>query len=125
MITNLIADDLKLSPEEGFGGYGKLGTGVGEGIPLFVKFISSTIGVMTIIAIIWFAFVLVTGAIAIISAGSDKTALEAARKRITNGLIGLVVVVAAIFLISLIGRLIGIPNILDIGTLFKTIPILQ
>ena len=76
---------------------------------------------MTIIAIIWFAFVLITGAIGMMGAGGDKQAMESARKRITSGLIGLVVVIAAIFILDLVGTLFGIPNILNLGELFGQI----
>lgn len=102
-------------------GFGPLGNPEGTGISAFSKFISSAIGLMTIIAIIWFTFVFITGAIAMIGAGGDKQAVESARKRITSGLIGLVVVIAAIFILDLIGNLIGIPNILNLGELFKQI----
>jgi len=102
-------------------GFGPLGNPEGSGINLFSKFISTTIGLMTIIAIIWFAFVLITGAIGMMGAGGDKQAMESARKRITSGLIGLVVVIAAIFILDLVGTLFGIPNILNIGELFEQI----
>ena len=102
-------------------GFGPLGNPEGSGINLFSKFISTTIGLMTIIAIIWFAFVLITGAIGMMGAGGDKQAMESARKRITSGLIGLVVVIAAIFILDLVGTLFGIPNILNIGELFGQI----
>ena len=107
-----------------FRGFGKLGLEgeSGEGaIDIFAKFISSTIGLLTIIAIIWFIFVLFTGAIGMMSAGGDKTALETSRKRITSGLIGFIVVVAGIFIVDLTGRLLGIPDILNIQKLFETI----
>ena len=104
-------------------------TGIGEGplstgenaLQTFTKFISNTIGLLTIIAVIWFVFVLITGAIGMIGAGGDKAALESSRKRITSGLIGMVVVVAGIFIVDLVGRLLGIPDILNIQKLFETI----
>jgi hypothetical protein len=68
---------------------------------------------MTIIAAIWFTFTFIIGAIGIIASGGDKTALEGARKKIASGLIGLVIVVAAIFIIELIGWLIGFDLILN------------
>lgn len=112
--------DIQLGP---FTGFGPLGNPTDGGISTFSKFISSTIGLMTIIAIIWFVFVFITGAISMITAGGDKAALESARKRISSGLIGLVVVVAAIFILDLVGNLIGIPNILNLPDLFKQIQI--
>jgi uncharacterized membrane protein len=55
------------------------------------------------------------------TSGGDKTAIESARKRIVNGIVGLVLVVAAIFAIRLIGYLIGIPDILNFTSLFGLI----
>lgn len=122
-MKNLLAqiEVFKGTPFRGFGKLGLEGES-GEGaIETFAKFISSTIGLLTIIAIIWFIFVLFTGAMGMMSAGGDKAALESSRKRITSGLIGFVVVVAGIFIVDLVGNLIGIGNILDIKTLFETI----
>lgn len=118
-MKNLSAD-FELFPG-GFKGIGPLGNPTDTGIDTFTKFISSTIGLLTIIAIIWFVFTLISGAIAMMTAGSDKASLESARKKITTGLIGLVVTIAAIFLIDLVGYLIGIPNILDLPALFTKI----
>lgn len=123
---NKLSIDIPLAPTGGFKGPGTgplsdPTKGGGTGIEAFTKFISSTIGLMTIIAIIWFIFTLITGAIAMTTAGSDKASLENARKKITTGLIGLVVTIAAIFIIQLIGVLIGIPNILKLPELFEQI----
>ncbi len=116
---NTIAQ-IQLAPPGGFSGFGKLGSGV-DAPTTFNKFLSSTIGVMTIIAIIWFIFVFIGGAIGIISSGGDKAALEAARKKITTGIVGIVVVIAAVFIIDLIGDLIGIPNILNPAELLNQV----
>lgn len=113
--------DIPLSPDSGFQGFGPLGQGGSDSVTVFTKFVSSAIGLMTIIGIIWFVFVLVTGAISMISAGGDKQALEAARKKISTGIIGLVVTIAAIFIVSLIGYLLGFENILDLPALFNQI----
>lgn len=75
---------------------------------LFGDVISLIIGVMTIVAGIWFIFQFIIGGFSWLTAGADKAAMENAQKKITNGVIGLVIVVAAIFLIDLLGRLIGL-----------------
>ena len=98
-------------------GPGTLGNPGGEGISLFTKFLTSAVGLMTIMGIIWFIFVFFTGAIGIIGAGADKQALENSRKKIVTGVIGLVVVIAAIFIIRLMGTIFGI-NFLDLPALF-------
>lgn len=121
MINNLLAQNsIPLGPIRGFG---TLGNPTDSGIGTFAKFISSTIGLMTIIAIIWFIFNFFIGAIGIISAGGDKNALETAKKKITTGVIGFVVVVSAIFIIQLIGFLLGIGNILSLSDFYAKIQI--
>ena len=121
---NNLAADIPIGPPGGFtgapGGKGLLAN-PGNGIDLFATFVSSTVGLMTIIAIVWFVFVFITGAIGIISAGSDKNALEGSRKKIVTGVIGLVVTIAAVFLINLIGYLLGFSNILDLTTMFNSL----
>lgn len=114
---------IDIAPEGGFSGIGEgtLQNFEGSGISAFSKFISSTIGLMTIIAIIWFIFTFFTGAISLISAGGDKASLEAGRKKIINGIIGLVVTIAAIFIIRLVGFLLGFDDILNIESLFENL----
>lgn len=124
-MNKLLAADTPIAPPGGFKGFGPLGEPEGSGITTFSTFISNTIGIMTIIAIIWFVFTFITGAIGIIASGGDKGALETAKKKITSGLIGLVVVIAATFVIDLIGLLLGFDSgsfgILNINNLFYSI----
>ncbi len=118
-MNNLIAQ-IQLGPLRGIGPLGLENKEGSSALGVFTNFISSAIGLMTIIAIIWFTFVLITGAIGMISAGGDKAQVENARKRITSGLIGLVVVIAALFILDLVGYLVGIP-VLNFGELFNRI----
>ncbi len=114
-MKNLIAD-IPLAPEGGFRGIGPLGLEgfKAENAPsIFTNFLSKAIGLITVVAAIWFTFNFIVGAIGIISSGGDKAKMEAARNKITTGLIGLVVVIAAIFIVSLFGELIGFSIILD------------
>jgi len=117
MISKLIAEQgIPLSPNGGFKGFGKLGleqNGPDAAPTIFNSFISGVIGVLTIVAGLWFIFVFISGAISMISSGGDKNALESARKRISSALIGLAVVVASIFLIELVGKILGINLILN------------
>lgn len=124
MDPNLLAQATTPTPGLGLGtlqGIGILG-GVGrnltnqiEAVATFVNILSNIIGVMTIIAIIWFTFVLLTGAIGWLASGGDKTKLQNAQKQITTGIIGLVLVLSATFLIDLIASLVGIRDIFSIG----------
>lgn len=125
-MNNLLADII-IAPNGGFSG---LGTGplakpAGDGTGTLTNIISAAIGLMTIIAIIWFIFIFISGAIGIMSAGADKNALESAKKRITTGLIGLVVVIVAVFIFDLIGFLLGFGtgSLLNIQGLFQLLKI--
>lgn len=123
-MENLLTDNIQISPDGGFKGFGALGTVQDQGFMNLATFISMVIGVMTVVAIIWFLFTLITGAISIIGSGGDKQALESARKKITTGVIGLVVVIASVFILDLIGTIFGI-DFLDIFSLLAKIQIFQ
>jgi len=123
-MKNLLAQ-IKIAP---FGGFKGLGTGplanpLGQGsaVKVFSNFISGVIGIMTIVAIIWAVFSIITGAISIISSGGDKQALESARKKITTGIVGLVVVLVALLVIEIVGYFLGLKDILNIQNLFDLI----
>jgi len=116
---NLLAD-VSLAPKGGFfKGIGILGNPGENSISLFSSIISTVIGTMTMVAIIWFIFTFLTGAVGIISSGGDKQALESARKKITTGAVGLIVVLLALVIVNLVGKVLGIDNILNLGELFR------
>jgi len=122
-MTNLIAQ-INLFPNTGLKGLGKLGdptSGTGGAVGLFANFISGLIGIMTIIAVIWAVFTIITGAISIISSGGDKQALETARKKITMGIIGLVIVLVSLLIIELVGYVLGLTDLLNIQKLFDLV----
>jgi hypothetical protein len=111
-MIKLIADQ-SLGPQlQGIGPLANPGSSAGAGT-LFNSTISKIIGVMTVVAFIFFTFQVVIGAIRIVASGGDKGAIEGARKQITTGVIGVVMVVAAIFIVKLIGLILGLNNILD------------
>lgn len=102
---------INIAPNNGFRGFGKLGLEgdtAANSANIFQSFLSTVIGVITIVAFIWFTLSFMTGAVSILASGGDKQALEAAKKKITTGIIGLVVVVAGIFIVDLIGSIFGI-----------------
>lgn len=120
-MKNLIAQ-IPLSPQGGFKGLGTspLGNPTGDGVNTFTNFISMAIGLMTLIGIIWFIFIFIIGAIGIISSGGDKNALESAKKKISTGVIGLVVLILAIIIVDFLGYLLGfgVGNIRNFTYLF-------
>lgn len=78
------------------------------------KVVSSIIGFLTICAALWFLFKILLAGYAWISAGGDTEKTTEAWHTITNGIIGLIIVVAAWVIVGLIGSLIGL-DILNPG----------
>jgi len=123
---NLLAQGSAPTPKnlgtfEGLGPLGKpTATLEDPGTSAFTNFLSTTVGLLTVVAIIWFLFNIFMGAIAWISSEGDKAKLQSAQKRITHAIVGLIVVISAIFLIKVIGTIFGI-NILDIGGIIQSL----
>jgi len=83
------------------------------------KIISMVIGTLTIVAVIFFALQIIFAGYAFLTTQGDQKKMEEARKRITEGIMGLFIVVIALGAASLIGRLSGMgSNVLDLQTLF-------
>ncbi|MBU1129976.1 hypothetical protein KKE45_01500 [Patescibacteria group bacterium] len=82
------------------------------------EIISQIIGVLSVVAVIWFTFQVIFAGYAYISSQGDKTKLETARKRLTQGILGLVISLVAIFLASLIATLAGLEGIFDLNQQF-------
>lgn len=122
-MMNKIAD-IEIAPS-GLRGFGDLGLenrniAVGSAADIFNQFLSTVVGVMTIVSFIWFVIQFFIGAIGILSSGGDKAKLTEARGKITSALIGLVVVIAAVFLIEVVGNILGL-EILDPAKLIRDI----
>lgn len=71
-------------------------------------FISSIISLLFIVSLVFTLMFLVLGGIQWITSGGDKAALEGARNRITNGILGLIIVAAAWAIWLLVGKFLGI-----------------
>lgn len=120
----LAQSEIKLSPDEGFKGIGPLGLegkDPSQAGGIFNSLISTIIGVMTIIAFIWFTILFIIGGLGIMTAGGDKQKLEDGRNKIVMGITGVIVVIAGVFIIDLIGSLLGITDILNPGELLERI----
>jgi hypothetical protein len=85
-----------------------------SGAEFISRILSTLIAVGFIAGAVIFFFMLVTGGIQWMSSGSDKTKLEAAKQRIVNALIGLVILFSVYAVILLIENFFGI-NIISIS----------
>lgn len=94
------------------------GIGNKSGVGFFQVLLPNMVSLAFVIGTIIFFFMLVTGAIQWISSGGDKQALEGARGKLTNAIIGIVILFASYAIIKVIQRFFGIEILtLDIGKL--------
>ena len=101
-------------PNRGFIDPGTDGTTVAE------KLISNIIGILTAVAFIYFVFQVIIAAYQYISSEGDKAKISASRKRITEGILGLVISTIALGLGALFASLLGVKNIFDLNQLFNS-----
>ena len=79
-----------------------------SGIAIFQEFIPNLIGLGFVLGALIFFFVMIIGAIQWISSGGDKAAIEAARGKITNAIVGIVILFALFVVLKIIGDFFGI-----------------
>ena len=112
-MTNLIAASGGELTNPVLGNLGSQG-----GVQFFQGFIPGLIGLAFVAGTLIFFFILAIGAIQWISSGGDKQALESARGKITNAIIGIVILFSLFAVLDLIHVFFNITIMtLDIGPL--------
>ena len=109
---------LDLNPTWQLNGLGPWGSLTGGWFPgnAFNRVFSIAIGLITVIAGIYFVFLVITGGLMYMSAGGDKGKVQEAQKKITSGLIGLVIVFAGVLITGFVSYILGV-NLLNPGRL--------
>jgi hypothetical protein len=112
---------------EGLGPFGKIGAMAGSTASLtgIVNGISSIIGLLTVIASIWFLFQILFAGYQWISAGGEPKKLQEARDRIVHAFIGMVIVVAAWSMLALVGQFFGFNSLIDPAEVIKQLSLPQ
>ena len=88
------------------------------GINFFGNLIPRLVTLGLIIGVLIFFFIMIIGAIQWISSGGDKNALEEAKHKITNAIIGIVILFSVFAILKLIENFFGVSILtLDIGSL--------
>lgn len=98
-----------------------LGDNQQYGIPAFRNpnntvgnFVASGLQIAVIFALLAVLIFIVWGAFDWVTSGGDKEKISGARKKITNAIIGLVLIALAGFIVTLVGQIVGI-NPLSMG----------
>lgn len=100
------------------------GSGVqpgGDGVSVLESIISKAIGLLTFVAVIFFVIQIILAGYAFISSQGDEKKMESARSRLTNGILGLTVVVLALGVGSLIAHLLGVQDVFNLTTVINSL----
>ncbi len=89
-------------------GIGKFQTGLSDPASNLETFISTIVGVLTVVAGLGFLLYFLLGGLTWITAGGDKNNTAKAQKQMTDATIGLIVVVVAYFIAGIVGFVLGI-----------------
>jgi hypothetical protein len=84
------------------------------------RILSVAVGIITVVAGLWFLFLVFSGALSLVTSGGDKAVLESAKKKLSSGLIGLIVTVTAIFIADIVGQILGF-RFLEVGEFFTNV----
>ena len=104
-MQNLLAVEKIFPSFTGIGGISNVPAG--SSITGFTKIVSTAVGLLTVIAGLYFLFRLLTAAFKWIGAGGNKDTLAAAQKAITSALTGLIIVILSYALTGLVGVILG------------------
>ncbi len=103
--------------------YTNIGTG-GDGKPNpianLVNFLSNLIGILTILAGLFFIVYFVMGAFGWVTAAGDSGKVEKARNKMVQGFLGLVVIVISYSLIGVISKVIGV-DLINLETTIRSV----
>ena len=83
------------------------------------QMVSNIIGLITIIAFIFFVFQIIFAGYTFISSQGDEKKLETSRKKLTNGILGITIVVVAFGATAFISKLLGLGNVFDLQSFFN------
>lgn len=79
-----------------------------EGTEFFNKLLPNLIGLGFVIGVIIFVAIIIVGAIQWIISGGDKGGIESAKGKITNAIIGIIILLGAFAVISVIENFFGV-----------------
>lgn len=101
------------------GGY-QPGSGIEGSTSAVEKLISNVLVVLTVTASIAFTLYFLLGGLTWITAGGDKGKIEAAKSKMTNGAIGMIVIAVSYSIVWIVGKALGI-DVLEPGKIINAL----
>ena len=103
------------------GGY-QPGTSIQESTGAVEKLLSNVLVILTIVASLAFAIMFLLGGLNWITAGGDKGKIETAKKMMTSGATGMIVIAVSYSIVWIVGKALGI-DILNPGAIISGIKV--
>jgi hypothetical protein len=85
-----------------------------SGTKFFSDLLPRLIGLAFVVGVLIFVFIIILGAIQWIISGGDKAGIEAARGKITNAIVGIIILFCLFAILKIVGDFFGI-NILELN----------
>lgn len=83
--------------------------------------LSTVISFLTIVAVLFFVIQIILAGYGFISGQGDEKKIEASRKKLTDSILGLTIVVVAFGLTAFISSLLGLGNVFDLNSFVNSI----
>lgn len=83
--------------------------------------ISKVIGILTIVAVVYFTIQVIISGFSFMSSQGDPKALEVSKKKLTNNILGLIIVALAYGMGALISKLLGINDVFNLNNVLTPI----
>lgn len=111
--------DTTLDPIKCYGAFCDVGSSEAAALTI-EEIITLIVGFLTIVAGLAFLIYFMVGGLSWLTAGGDKGKVESAKQQMTNGAIGMIIVVAAYGIVWIVGELLGI-DILNPAALLQSL----
>jgi len=121
IIKSVFAANIETGPIKGIGPFGFENEAVSEATTKtqFGNILSTVITVITVVGGLAFIIYFTMGGLKWITAGGDKTKIQEAQTQMTQGIVGLVVITVGLFVVGIIGGILGIDFLNPFNTLSK------
>jgi cytochrome bd-type quinol oxidase subunit 2 len=87
----------------------------------FGSILSTVVTVLTVVGGLAFVIFFTLGGLKWLTSGGDKAKVQEAQTQMTQGVIGLVAIVAGLFVVGIVGGVLGIDILNPFNTLFKNV----
>lgn len=87
----------------------------------FEKYLTTIIGVLTIVGVLWFTIQIILSGFAFMQSTGDPKKMEKAQQQLIQAIIGIIIVIGSSVLVGLIMKILGLGNIFDINQFFTNL----